>query len=40
MKSAALAFGEQIRWPCNPDPFGEVSCIGLEMSGQLDALLA
>lgn len=40
MKSAALAFGEQVRRPCNLDPFGEVSFIGLEMSRQLDALLA
>lgn len=39
-KSAALACGEQVRWPYNPGPFGEVSCIGLGMCGQLAALLA
>ena len=40
IKGPALAFGEQVGRPYNPDPFGEVPCICLGVSGQLDTLLA
>ena len=40
IKGPALAFGEQVGRPYNPDPFGEVPCICLGVSGQLDTLFA
>ena len=40
LKGPALAFGAQVGRPYNPDPFGEVPCICLGVSGQLDTLLA
>ena len=40
LKGPALAFGEQVGRPYNPDPFAEVPCICLGVSRQLDTLLA